>query len=111
MNAAIRIVYVGVRKTVETLGADPKACVYLDDPRVNSNPAHEMSTTAIQVLNAAQAIAELEMTGLVLRSLLEKNTASEWELLTPHPKARQAFRKVHLARVNSSSIRPARFEF
>jgi hypothetical protein len=110
MNAAIRIVYVGVRKMA--LGADPKACVYLDDPRVSSKPAHEMSTTAIQVLNAAQAIAEIEMAkGLEFRSLPEKNAVSERELLTRHPQAQQAFRKVRFARVNSTNIRPARFEF
>jgi hypothetical protein len=108
MNAAIRIVYVGVRKTVETLGADPKACVYLDDARVSSKPAHEISTTAIKVLNAAQVIAEIEMVkGLALRTLPEENAVSGRELLTRHPQARQAFRKVHFARVNGINIRPA----
>jgi hypothetical protein len=42
--------------------------------------------TTIKVLNAAQAIAELEMaTGLARRHLLEKNAVSEWESLTRHP--------------------------
>ena len=82
MNAAIRIVYVGVRKTVETLGADPKACVYLDDQK----PAHEMGITAAKVLNAAQATAEIEMAkGLALRTLLAKNAVSERKLLTRRP--------------------------
>ena len=49
---------------VETLGAAPKACVYLDDQK----PAREMGMTTIKVLNASQAIAELETaTGLSLR--------------------------------------------
>ncbi|HTG07437.1 MAG TPA: HAD-IA family hydrolase [Bradyrhizobium sp.] len=53
---------------VEKLGVDPKACVYLDDLGVNLKPAREMGMTTIKVLNAAQAIAELETaTGLALR--------------------------------------------
>jgi putative hydrolase of the HAD superfamily len=56
------------RMMVETLGVDPKACVYLDDLGVNLKPAHEMGMTTIKVLNASQAIAELEAaTGLALR--------------------------------------------
>jgi putative hydrolase of the HAD superfamily len=38
---------------VETVGADPKACVYLDDQK----PAREMGMTAVKMLNAAQVIA------------------------------------------------------
>ena len=53
---------------VETLKADPKKCVYLDDLGVNLKPAREMGMTTIKVLNAAQALGELEAaTGLVLR--------------------------------------------
>jgi putative hydrolase of the HAD superfamily len=56
------------RMMVETLGVDPKACVYLDDLGVNLKPAREMGMTTIKVLNASQAIAELEVaTGLALR--------------------------------------------
>ena len=53
---------------VEALAVDPKRCVYLDDLGVNLKPAREMGMTTIKVLNAAQAIAELEAaTGLQLR--------------------------------------------
>jgi putative hydrolase of the HAD superfamily len=53
---------------VETLGVDPRRCVYLDDLGVNLKPAREMGMTTIKVLNAQQAIAELEAaTGLALR--------------------------------------------
>ena len=52
----------------DKLGVDPKRCVYLDDLGVNLKPAREMGMTTIKVLNAPQAIAELEaVTGLVLR--------------------------------------------
>ena len=43
MKAAIRVVYVGVRKMVEAPGVDPKACVYLDDLGVNPKPTREMA--------------------------------------------------------------------
>src|SRR3954452_12758424 len=56
------------RMMVEALGVDPKRCVYLDDLGVNLKPAREMGMTTIKVLDAAQAIAELEAaTGLELR--------------------------------------------
>ena len=56
------------RMMVETLGVDPNRCVYLDDLGVNLKPAREMGMTTIKVVNAAQAIGELEAaTGLVLR--------------------------------------------
>src|ERR1700710_1703159 len=56
------------RMMTEALGVDPKHCVYLDDLGVNLKPAREMGMTTIKVLNAAQAIAELEAaTGLPLR--------------------------------------------
>jgi putative hydrolase of the HAD superfamily len=52
---------------VETLNADPKNCVYLDDLGVNLKPAREMGMTTIKVTSGAQAIAELEAaTGLKL---------------------------------------------
>ena len=57
------------RMMVEALHVDPKACVYLDDLGVNLKPAREIGMTTIKVLNAEQAIAELEAaTGLVLRN-------------------------------------------
>jgi putative hydrolase of the HAD superfamily len=53
---------------VEALGVDPKRCVYLDDLGVNLKPAREMGMTTIKVLNAPQALTELEAaTGLSLR--------------------------------------------
>src|ERR1700710_3144565 len=56
------------RMMVEALGVDPEACVYLDDLGVNLKPAREMGMTTIKVVDAAQAIAELEAaTGLGLR--------------------------------------------
>jgi putative hydrolase of the HAD superfamily len=57
------------RMMVDALHVDPNACVYLDDLGVNLKPAREMGMTTIKVVNAPQAIAELETaTGLVLRS-------------------------------------------
>jgi putative hydrolase of the HAD superfamily len=56
------------RMMVEALGVDPQACVYLDDLGVNLKPAREMGMTTIKVLNAPQALTELEAaTGLMLR--------------------------------------------
>jgi putative hydrolase of the HAD superfamily len=56
------------RMMTEALGVDPKHCVYLDDLGVNLKPARDMGMTTIKVLNAAQAIGELETaTGLILR--------------------------------------------
>ena len=50
------------------LGVDPAACVYLDDLGVNLKPAREMGMTTIKVLDATQAITELEAaTGLTLQ--------------------------------------------
>jgi len=47
-----------------------------------------MGMTAIKALNAAQAIAGIEMAkALAFRSLLAKNAVSEWELLTRQPQA------------------------
>jgi putative hydrolase of the HAD superfamily len=54
---------------LEALGVAPQNCVYLDDLGVNLKPAREMGMTTIKVLNAAQAIADLESaTGLTLRT-------------------------------------------
>jgi putative hydrolase of the HAD superfamily len=56
------------RTMMEALGVDPRQCVYLDDLGVNLKPAREMGMTTIKVLNARQAITELEAaTGLALR--------------------------------------------
>jgi putative hydrolase of the HAD superfamily len=56
------------RMMVETLGVDPKHCVYLDDLGVNLKPAREMGMTTIKVVDSQQAIAELQAaTGLSLR--------------------------------------------
>ena len=56
------------RMMVETLNVDPTRCVYLDDLGVNLKPAREMGMTTIKVVDAAQAIAELEAaTGMELR--------------------------------------------
>src|SRR5215471_18388166 len=55
------------RMMIEALAVDPRKCVYLDDLGVNLKPAREMGMTTIKVVNAPQAIAELEAaTGLVL---------------------------------------------
>ena len=56
------------RMMLEALGVEAKRCVYLDDLGVNLKPARAMGMTTIKVIDAAQAIAELEAaTGLVLR--------------------------------------------
>jgi putative hydrolase of the HAD superfamily len=53
---------------LEALGVDPKKCVYLDDLGVNLKPAKAMGMTTIKVLDAPQAIADLEAaTDLILR--------------------------------------------
>jgi putative hydrolase of the HAD superfamily len=56
------------RMMTEALGVDPVNCVYLDDLGVNLKPARDIGMTTIKVLNAPQAIAELEAaTGLSLQ--------------------------------------------
>src|SRR3979411_3302752 len=56
------------RMMVEPIGVDPKNFVYLDDLGVNLKPARDMGMTTIKVVNAAQAITELEAaTRLALR--------------------------------------------
>ena len=56
------------RMMVDALAVDPAACIYLDDLGVNLKPARDMGMTTIKVLNASQAIAELEAaTALSLR--------------------------------------------
>jgi hypothetical protein len=67
-----------------------------------------MGMTTVKVLNAAQAIAKLEMTkGLAFRPLPEENAVSGWQLPTWQPQARQAFSKSRFAMVNSINLRPA----
>jgi putative hydrolase of the HAD superfamily len=59
---------VGVRKpdprfyemACELLDVKPEACVFLDDLGINLKPARAMGMTTIKVLNAAQALGELE---------------------------------------------------
>jgi putative hydrolase of the HAD superfamily len=56
------------RMMTDALGVDPTHCVYLDDLGVNLKPAREMGMTTIKVVNAPQAIVELEAaTGLRLQ--------------------------------------------
>jgi putative hydrolase of the HAD superfamily len=56
------------RLMVEALTVDPKRCIYLDDLGINLKPAREIGMTTIKVLNATQALTELEAaTGLSLR--------------------------------------------
>lgn len=53
---------------VDALDVDPENCVYLDDLGVNLKPAREIGMTTIKVLDATQAIIELEaLTKLSLR--------------------------------------------
>jgi len=53
---------------IETLGVDPKACVYLDDLGINLKPARDMGMVTIKVQSGDQALAELEAaTGFTLR--------------------------------------------
>jgi putative hydrolase of the HAD superfamily len=57
------------RMMVEALGVAPEHCVYLDDLGVNLKPAREMGMTTIKVVNASQALAELEAaTAMSLRN-------------------------------------------
>ena len=58
------------RMMTDALGVDPKNCVYLDDLGVNLKPAREMGMTTIKVIDAAQAIRDLQAaTGLELGDL------------------------------------------
>jgi putative hydrolase of the HAD superfamily len=67
-NHVIESAKIGLRKPdpriyqmmIDALNVDPKHCVYLDDLGVNLKPAREMGMTTIKVLNASQAITELE---------------------------------------------------
>lgn len=59
------------RMMTEALGVDPKNCVYLDDLGVNLKPAREMGMTTIKVIDAPQAIRDLEAaTDLALGDLI-----------------------------------------
>ncbi len=59
---------VGVRKpdpkfyemACELLDVEPAACVFLDDLGINLKPARAMGMTTIKVLDAPQALADLE---------------------------------------------------
>jgi putative hydrolase of the HAD superfamily len=59
---------VGVRKpeprfyqlALDALGIDPREAVYLDDLGINLKPAKAMGMTTIKVVDAPQALAELE---------------------------------------------------
>jgi putative hydrolase of the HAD superfamily len=75
-NHVIESAKIGLRKPdpriyqmmIEILAVDPRNCIYLDDLGVNLKPAREMGMKTIKVVNAAQAISELEdATGLSLR--------------------------------------------
>jgi len=44
----------------EMLGVQPTECVFLDDLGINLKPAAAMGMRTIKVLDAAQAIADLE---------------------------------------------------
>ena len=56
------------RMMIDILAVDPKRCIYLDDLGINLKPAREMGMTTIKVMNAEQALGELEAaTGLSLR--------------------------------------------
>jgi putative hydrolase of the HAD superfamily len=67
-NLVIESAKIGLRKPdpriyqmmAEALGVDPRHCVYLDDLGVNLKPARDMGMTTIKVINAPQAITELE---------------------------------------------------
>jgi putative hydrolase of the HAD superfamily len=53
---------------VDKLGVKAENCVFLDDLGVNLKPARQMGMTTIKVVDASQAIAELEAaTGMGLR--------------------------------------------
>ena len=55
------------RMMIDALQVDPTKCVYLDDLGVNLKPAREMGMRTIKVVDAPQALAELEAaTGLKL---------------------------------------------
>ena len=56
------------RMMIDALKVDPAKCVYLDDLGVNLKPAREMGMTTIKVVDAPQALADLEAaTGFSLR--------------------------------------------
>jgi putative hydrolase of the HAD superfamily len=75
-DAVIESSKVGVRKpeprfyeiACETLGVEPSACVFLDDLGINLKPAAAMGMHTIKVLNADQALTDLEAAlGIPLR--------------------------------------------
>ncbi len=75
-DAVVESSKVGVRKpeprfyalACETLGVQPDRCVFLDDLGINLKPAAAMGMHTIKVLNANQAIVDLEAAiGISLR--------------------------------------------
>ncbi len=75
-DAVIESSKVGVRKpepkfyeiACETLGVQPKDCVFLDDLGINLKPAAAMGMHTIKVLSSTQAITDLEAAlGISLR--------------------------------------------
>ncbi len=75
-DAVVESSVVGVRKpdpafyerACELLDVKPSACVFLDDLGVNLKPAAAMGMRTIKVLNAAQALDDLEaIIGIALR--------------------------------------------
>ena len=75
-DAIIESSKIGVRKpeprfyeiACQTLGVEPKACVFLDDLGINLKPAAAMGMHTIKVLSSNQAIDDLEQAlGLQLR--------------------------------------------
>ena len=75
-DAVIESSKVGVRKpepkfyeiACETLGVQPKDCVFLDDLGINLQPAAAMGMHTIKVLSSTQAITDLEAAlGISLR--------------------------------------------
>ncbi|MBV8392793.1 MAG: HAD-IA family hydrolase [Alphaproteobacteria bacterium] len=56
------------RYACELLGVEPEHCIYLDDLGINLKPARALGMRTIKVVDADQAIAELEgMVGFPLR--------------------------------------------
>jgi putative hydrolase of the HAD superfamily len=56
------------RHACDLLGVEPEHCVYLDDLGINLKPARALGMRTIKVVDADQAIAELEaMVGIPLR--------------------------------------------
>ena len=92
---------------VEAPGVGPKACVYLDELGVNPKPTRGMGLTAIKALNAARPSPRLKWrrrwrSDHCRRKMLFPGGNCP---LGSHKRGR--VRKIRLARVNSTNIRPA----